>query len=424
MRLWLVIAFIFLASPLAVYAATFNVPVVTETISGQLHVCLDLTDKDPTYVGLIADNTWYGSYPDESVNVSGGATGWTNGVACHVTVDQLDEGTGTYWIGFEQLSSPFDTYWGQFYWNGSTVIPDNSAVYEDLPKTQFTGGTANATTSAIASSTFVEFDISYFLELSELNSNQINKNPQVVMVTIVQAGNTFSEGRAIPITPWTQGHSTTTMVWGSLLDGQYTGRVTFASADSIVGGVEVFSYTYLYVDFEVDNGTLISQRWDAPYQGDQYDVTQTPTQICSSVQSTPARWGCELITWLFIPSGGFVGAVSTLFDAEKFPWAQQALAVLTIRDEYLQSAGTPGASSLSVTISASSTQGLTPDLEIFNIQNVFNWIPTETQDIIRGIILLGIVFAFLKMIFETINNALSLLSGTPAKSRFDTINGL
>lgn len=233
------------------------------------------------------------------------ANGYTYNTSSHLTSD------GTYYISnFTTGIGTGDEYYGIV----EVLSGQISVVYEGAEYlTRFT----NFDVSGTASSTV--FDVEYFLELSEINSNN---RPDTVSIHIQDESNANVDQFQKLILPLEQGPGTTTVVRNTgtpLPDGNYSAWLNFWNFNQ---QLFTFSKSNITVNFTISGGIVTSstivEQSDAtsPFNYESYvDEPCGLTNIGGCVKNAFAG--------AFYPSPDSINSFTALYDtlSTKFPFA-------------------------------------------------------------------------------------------------------
>lgn len=245
----LALASLLFVLPTIVHGATYQ---AQTSASGTL-ACIDLTDAPSGYVGSMSDRLFEGLYPDDSNQIFGGATTFPYTVYCGF--DLVGQPVGDYWIDIIQTTGS-DSFWGQFYWNGTSIIPVvvppeslMNEVIDETNQTRLTSAEFTATSSNLS------VDVSYFMETSEFVGQY--DRPDMLNVTVYESDNTIFEEERKIILPLVDGYATTTLEFDTTIpDGAYFATINFWN---LVNEEIVIPRVFITMKFTVSGGVVITQ---------------------------------------------------------------------------------------------------------------------------------------------------------------------
>jgi len=272
---------------------------------------------------------------------------------------------------------------------------------------RFTG--QSITSQKIGSAARVTFNVGYFLQLTELNTDVVSKNPQMIQVRLAKKPNVTFGATSEFITPWVQGQSTSSIVYPQdLEDGTYEVNINFYNASAAWEGVQVLPYTYILGEFDVISGIVQNPKFDKPYTGGQYSASDTPYEACAAVSGTFVKGACEVITFLFVPSEESIDKAFEFYSGSDVPWINAAYAAYEGANQYINSGGTTDFNSYTLDYDFGA-QYAVPGLNIqmFAISDIITYI-APYGGIPRAIILTSVIIMFLYMAFNSINNLLTV----------------
>lgn len=216
----------------------------------------DPTDCSVTYPQQFG-YVYKDQYPATTTLISSGST--FNGSLCDYFGSDFEvdltliegNGVGYYYRAHHigSLGGGNDYYW-QFYFDGETwtkIDPEYLFTNPEL-ETQFTDLVITATTTGM------QFDIEYFLNLSEVDYNRPERNPQYIALEYIEVGTTTT---ALITTDSVLVHGTSTVqieipINSLSASSTYTYMVKFYNLQSAFDGTEVFPEVYMYGDFSTD----------------------------------------------------------------------------------------------------------------------------------------------------------------------------
>lgn len=319
----LALASLLFVFPAIAHGATYQ---AQTSASGTL-ACIDLTDAPAGYAGLIGDSLYEGIYPDTSTLISGGATGMTYTVYCGF--DLSGQPTGDYWIRITQLTGS-DTFWGQFFWNGTTIIPvivpPEQLMNEVIDETN---QTRLNTATFTASSSDLSVDVGYYIDTSEFTGQY--DRPDTMFVTIYETDNSVFEQKQKIILPLTTGNATTTLDFNTTIpDGNYFATINFWN---FTNEEIVIPRVFITKEFTISGGIVTGQTTTA-ISNALLPRDLTKYEPCGITQLS----GClnNSARYLFVPSPEVIGDFMVSFDQldTKIPFIYLAQASTLVTSLY------------------------------------------------------------------------------------------
>lgn len=215
--------------------------------------------------------------------------------------------SGTYYILMKNESTNVEYYFSYYFDSVTDTIygSQSEVIYDDLYfqslKTRFIDVQITEI-SAEPANTVLNFDITYFLELSEISTSSSALNPDLIAVSWSARPSTEFTKTSYDIDQFVQGTSTasTTVVINVLPPGTYDVLIDFNNyPHSLRGEAKPFPETYIYTSFTLnEDGELISTGPVEVYTTD-LSVEQSLYTRCAF----DAIDGClkNVIVWLFVP---------------------------------------------------------------------------------------------------------------------------
>lgn len=181
-----------------------------------------------------------------------------------------------------------------------------------------------------SASSSVEIQTTYFLELSEINSNIAALNPTIVNFNYSLRPETSQSTRGESIDNTVQGQSTVSTTLTNLADGTYDLSINFANQGTSFSGIRPFEQSYIYSSFTIASGTLTTTGTPEVYTSESFNDIST-TISCSF--GDVFCYGKKLVTWIFYPADFSLSYFNSQFEQLKtqapFVYAFQFLDIMT-----------------------------------------------------------------------------------------------
>jgi len=260
--------------------------------------------------------------------------------------------------------------------------------------------------TAIATSTSnnVTVDVTYWLDLAEININVPILNPQYVRMQI----SSTTSGNVTSISELTDLSSSGQKIVGlsfGLPDGSYNSLITFSNNTEIFTGTGTpFPRAQLYFDFTISGGQITQQSIVA------FDTTnlgflenlEAPFVSCNIISDF---MGCLAVIprFLFVPSDAAVDRLMTLLASSSIPFVQEAYGYYQVATLAL-SATTTASSTMSYRFQIPEA-GI--DVEMLSAALITQGLGSAAP-IFRGVAFVAVFFAFWLMIIRSIRQRLSV----------------
>jgi len=281
-------------------------------------------------------------------------------------------------------------------------FPTDVVYFSNTHLTNFTG--VNSLAYSTSTQTF-SFNVTQFIETSELIPSQADRNITQHYVTYNYSSNTSQfTSQGLSFTP-TQGNSTSSLSVTDTLfgaDGTYTFKIEFGNLGTGITGIVPFADTYLYFTFTLSGGVVTAFSADPAYTSQNFVPGTTPWSACGLTDIG----GCFInaMRFLFVPSQDSLQSVVGLVSSSSIPFVASAYESYSIFQDSLQTTQTATSSAFSYRLqipeAGIDVVMLSPALITGNLG--------ASAPIFRGIALVVLVFGFLYMITSSIKNKISV----------------
>jgi len=209
-------------------------------------------------------------------------------------------------------------YYYELYWDGVSEGVPTAVIYTSgffsTTQTRFLDVDVTGTST-------VNINATYFLEQSEIDTTKSEYNPSAVRFQYSLRPGTSFDGFSETIDATVQGTSTQDIDFSGFADGTYDLLVSFSNAGCSLGlSVCPFKDSYVYTDFTIASGTLVSVGTNEFYDG-----TVAPDEERYKDCSLTNIGNCisNAFVYLFFPSQDALNSFTILGDQldTRFPFA-------------------------------------------------------------------------------------------------------
>lgn len=297
-----------------------------------------------------------------------------------------------YYIGYvyDVGTNTFSTYYGnnQFDLGINTIF---NTRFTDLSITQ--------------PSSDIQMVAEYFLDTSEIDSNNPILNPTQVQFSISLNPSSTLSSRSENINNTINGTSTATTTFSSLADGTYDLQITFFNNQTIFTGNHPFPNAYIYTSFVIASGTLASVADIEIYTSQTYadqDI-QLKEQPCSLSQLTGCLINAAL--YLFKPSDASLNTLTSLITDSPFPFVSIVYNSYAEVTDALDSATPVNTLGLDLVIAEANI-----DVEMFSVDTMTYLMGDTAKNIFRTVAQGALWLGFIAMAINRARQAFSINS--------------
>ena len=193
------------------------------------------------------------------------------------------------------------------------------------------------------------FDVGYYIDLTEIDSNYAQKNPTDIRIQYSLRPSTDIDSTIESIVPISNGNSTTTIAVDGMSDGTYDIFIGFYNLQSTFYEQDPpFKETNIQFSVTIEGGVITSFTPAEVYDGTEISVT--PQYQCGITSID----GCVMksVMWLFVPGDWGLSALDAVYAQldSKFPFAYLTDFKDSITDVYTN----PTTETLGITIAFAS----------------------------------------------------------------------
>jgi len=284
-------------------------------------------------------NSYAGQYPATTTLLSGGGLDcswygdpWSAIIADwgNTYISQFDTlyGDGDYWFGVDMGSGTDIDYLYRFQIiDGVYYLGYNSVITNGITSTNVTDNLNTrflnlGITDGTGTSGNINFSVSYFLDLLEIDPNVSSRNPSSISIEYVKRPDTSFTALGYSILPFTAGSTTMPTRTISLGNGTYDILVRYTNNGVTFGGARPFPQSYIYSSIVVSGGNLTSVGATEYYDGRRSTVDDGYIyRDCSISQFDNCI--TNAFVYLFQPDPAVISEITNIPDqlSNRFPFA-------------------------------------------------------------------------------------------------------